>query len=81
MYIKVCKRKVKMPETALVQAKMDARLKAQMEKIVTDLGLDVPTVIRLFFKQTVNRGELPFNLVTTRSEQADPCGEILESAD
>lgn len=43
-----------------MQIRVDDDLKAQAEAVFADIGLDTSSAIRLFLKQTVNEGTLPF---------------------
>lgn len=42
-----------MKATALVQARMDKELKEQAQEILEQLGVDIPSAIRMFFKAVV----------------------------
>jgi addiction module RelB/DinJ family antitoxin len=52
-----------MAQTSLVQVRVDTELKHQAEALFADIGLDISTAVKLFFKQAVSRQELPFPLV------------------
>ena len=43
-----------------VQARIDAKLKAEAEAVFNSIGLKTSEAIRLFFQQSVNSGGLPF---------------------
>jgi addiction module RelB/DinJ family antitoxin len=49
--------------TTVVQARVDASLKKEVEEVLAGLELDLPEAIRIFFRQVANRGTLPFELV------------------
>jgi addiction module RelB/DinJ family antitoxin len=51
-----------MAQTSLVQVRVDSELKRRAEALFTDIGLDISTAVKLFFKQAVSRQELPFPL-------------------
>jgi len=51
-----------MKNTSLVQARIDETLKQEVESLFDDLGLDIPTAIRLFLTQCVKREGLPFDV-------------------
>jgi DNA-damage-inducible protein J len=50
-----------------VTVRVDQKTKETAAKIFDELGLDVSTAVRMFLKQTANRGELPMDL-----RQQDP---------
>lgn len=47
---------------ALIQVRVDQRLKEEASDIFKELGLDLSTAIRAFLKRVVAEGEVPFNL-------------------
>ena len=51
-----------MPNTALVQIKVDTDTKTDVTNIYESLGLDLPTAVRIFFKKSIAVGGLPFEL-------------------
>ena len=51
-----------MAQTSLVQVRVDSELKHQAEALFADIGLDISTAVKLFFKQAVTRQEVPFPL-------------------
>jgi len=51
-----------MANTALVQAKVEPELKAEVEKYLNDFGLDISTAIRIFFKKIVQEEGMPFRI-------------------
>ena len=55
-----------MVNAALVQVKTDAQTKETVSRIYENLGLDLPTAIRIFFKKSIAVGGLPFDLRTER---------------
>jgi len=46
--------------TANIQIRVDQTLKTEAEKLFSDLGLDIPTAVRLFLKQSLINNGLPF---------------------
>ena len=56
-----------MRNTSLVQARIDSTLKQDAENLFKDLGLDIPTAIRLFLAQCVKREGLPFEVSRPQS--------------
>ena len=51
-----------MANAALVQLKVDSEIKEDVSRIYENLGLDLPTAIRIFFKKSIAVGGLPFEL-------------------
>ncbi|MBT3835561.1 type II toxin-antitoxin system RelB/DinJ family antitoxin [Candidatus Peribacteria bacterium] len=45
-----------------IQVRIDEDLKKKAERILKSLGLDVPTAVRVFFKQITIQGGLPFEI-------------------
>jgi len=56
-----------MKNTSIVQARIDDTLKQEVESLFDDLGLDIPTAIRLFLTQCVKREGLPFDVSRPKS--------------
>jgi DNA-damage-inducible protein J len=46
--------------TTNIQVRIDSALKAEAEQLFSDMGLDMPTAVRLFLKQAVINNGLPF---------------------
>ena len=53
-------------EQTTVQARMDKALKEDAEEILNDMGLSVSDGMRLFLRQVVNTGGLPFQPMTKK---------------
>lgn len=53
---------------ANLQIKLDAKLLAQAREVSQDLGFDLQTAIRVFIKQLVRDGRLPFIPDTQKRE-------------
>ncbi|GHV16662.1 ACP phosphodiesterase [Fibrobacterales bacterium] len=49
-------------KTALVQAKVDAEIKASAEEFFKNVGLDITTAIRMFLANVATYRELPFKV-------------------
>lgn len=49
-----------MAQSSLIQVRVDDALKKDAEELFSDLGLDVPTAIRLFLKQALIHKGIPF---------------------
>jgi len=59
---------------ATIQVRVDDALKQRADALFADIGLDTSSAIRLFLKQSVNFGGIPFTL------RADPYNEYILSA-
>ena len=46
--------------TTNIQIRVDSMLKAEAEQLFSDIGLDMPTAVRLFLKQAIINNGLPF---------------------
>ena len=51
-----------MAKTEAIEARVEPKLKAEAERILGELGLDVSDAIRVFYKQVVLRRGLPFEV-------------------
>lgn len=74
-----------MSEQALVQARMDKELRDEVAEIYEQLGLDIPTAIRMFFTRTKMVRGIPFDTtlpekVITKAEAAEKFKKIHEAA-
>lgn len=68
-------------KTTRIQVKIDAKTHDLVEKILEENGLDVPTAIRIFWKQIIHRKGIPFSVrkndVSQKKEQYHcDCDEI-----
>jgi DNA-damage-inducible protein J len=57
-----------MAKTSLLQVRIDTELKREAEKLFAEIGLDTPSAVRLFFKQSVQRRAIPFSLTLEESK-------------
>lgn len=48
--------------TTNIQIRVDKALKASAEQLFSDIGLDMPSAIRLFLKQAVIKNGIPFSI-------------------
>lgn len=53
---------VYMADTGLVQIRLDSKTKKSVAEIYENLGLDLPTAIRIFLKKSIAARGLPFEL-------------------
>ena len=51
-----------MPAKSSVQVRLDEALKKDAEVVFDNLGVDIPTAIRIFFKKVVATRSIPFSL-------------------
>ena len=62
---------------ATVQARVSPELKEEADAVFAAIGLTTAEAIRIFLKQVVNRGGLPFQLVA-KKPNAETLGAMLE---
>ena len=51
-----------MAQTSLIQVRVEESFKNEVDTLFNDLGLDIPTAIRMFLKQAVKCHGLPFEV-------------------
>jgi DNA-damage-inducible protein J len=51
-----------MAQSSMVQIRMSPELKREAERVFAGMGMDIPSAVRLFFTQTINRKKLPFEV-------------------
>jgi addiction module RelB/DinJ family antitoxin len=77
-FVIVCHRNTPiMTMTAIVQTRLDAKIKEAAERILTPLGLTAADATRLFFHQIVLQNDLPIE-ITTRHRSHVPNAETAE---
>jgi DNA-damage-inducible protein J len=54
--------------TSVMQFRVDDELKAQATEICENLGLDLPTALRMFMKRTVMVNGIPFNMTLPQKD-------------
>lgn len=71
-----------MPNSSLIQLRVDEQLKEEVTEIYEQLGLDLPTAIRMFLKKSVSSRGLPFDATLTkrRSEHQEALDVLKEQA-
>jgi DNA-damage-inducible protein J len=52
-----------MPETALVQTRIDPAIKERASEVLGQLGITVSDAVRILLTRTANEGALPFELL------------------
>ena len=52
-----------MPETALVQTRIDPAVKERASEVLSQLGITVSDAVRILLTRTANEGALPFELL------------------
>ena len=50
-----------MADQTMIQVRVDSELKEQAAEVFENLGIDIPTAVRMFFKATVRMQGLPFS--------------------
>ena len=51
-----------MPQTTLIQIRIDEDIKRKADALFADLGFDTPTAIRIFLNQSIRREGMPFEV-------------------
>jgi len=51
-----------MAQTSLLQVRIDPSLKQQAEELFHEIGIDTASAVRMFFKQAIVFGGIPFNI-------------------
>lgn len=60
---------------SLLQIRLDEELKNQAAELFEQLGMDIPTAVRIFFKRALVEKGLPFEVKTTTAKEIeDPMG-------
>lgn len=54
--------------TSVMQIRIDDELKSKAAAVYDDLGLDLPTAIRMFLKRSVAVGGVPFSMTLPKQE-------------
>jgi DNA-damage-inducible protein J len=57
-----------MPANALVQTRIDAKVKSRASAVLGEMGITVSDAVRIFLTRTANEGALPFSLVKNAPE-------------
>jgi DNA-damage-inducible protein J len=66
-----------MAQTSLIQVRVEENLRKEVDSLFVDLGLDTPTAIRIFLKQSLKWRGLPFE-VNQFTPNADTIAAIEE---
>jgi addiction module RelB/DinJ family antitoxin len=67
-----------------IQVRIDAKLKKQADNVLDDIGLDMPTAIRLFLRKVVVSRSIPFELksrITVNGFTEEFEDEVLKAAE
>lgn len=65
-----------MAATALVQAKVEPKLKSEVEKCFKEFGIDTSTAIRMFLKKVAQTRSIPFQIGCEEEESFEPTEEF-----
>lgn len=55
--------------STIIQVRVDQDLKEQAEAIFEDIGIDIPTAVRMFFKAVVRERNIPFSTTSEQQEK------------
>ncbi len=70
-----------MAKNSLIQVRVEEELKREVDQLFDSLGIDTPTAIRIFLKQSIMKQGVPFPLVLSADDFYNSCNmEFLESA-
>jgi DNA-damage-inducible protein J len=64
-----------MRNTALIQARVEPELKNEVDSILSDNGLDIPTAIRIFLAKIRQVGGIPFEIRTYNADTISAMNE------
>jgi DNA-damage-inducible protein J len=64
--------------TKNIQLRLDEDLKKKAERVLEDLGLDMPTALRLFLKKLVRTKSIPFRISTDEDGDSFTATQIQE---
>jgi len=66
--------------TSNVSFRIDSALKAQADKLFSELGMNMTTAFNIFLRQAVREGCIPFN-ITINTPNAETVAALLEAKD
>ena len=69
-----------MANNSLIQIRIDETLKKDAELLFSDIGIDLPTAIRMFLKQAVNNDGIPFPIVRS-VKHTDTDDEMIKASE
>ncbi len=70
-----------MSKTETIRARVDARLKADAEAVLLELGLTASDAIRLFYRQLILRKGLPFDVKLPNAETLQAMQDLDEGTE
>ena len=70
-----------MARTETIRARVDAKLKADAEKVLDQLGLNASEAIRLFYRQVTLRKGLPFDVALPNAATRRAMRDVQEGKD
>ena len=65
----------------VLQVRVDSDLKDQVVSIFREIGIDIPTAVRMFFKAVVRERRIPFELGVGEEKKAQLIGTVTEFPD
>lgn len=57
---------------SVLQIRLEESLKNEVSSLFDQLGIDIPTAVRMFFKRAIVEKGLPFEVKTTLSKTEPP---------
>jgi addiction module RelB/DinJ family antitoxin len=76
----IAKRGVCIMQSAIVQVRVEPTLKQKADALFKSIGLDTATAIRLFFTQSLLKGNIPFEIATNSITPRKDWAEIFSKA-
>jgi len=58
-----------MPKTAVITARVEPEVKAEAEKIFSEMGLTMSQAMNMYLRQVINRRAIPFELRADESKK------------
>lgn len=68
-------------ETVVIQTRIDAKLKKNAESMLSSIGMDMTSAIRLFLTQVVNQKCIPFDLVPNQERYNKETLQVFQEAE
>lgn len=66
--------------TAVLQTRIDAKIKKEADMLFNSLGLDMTTAIQLFLKQSINQQKIPFEIIPPQEQFSEQTLAAIEEA-
>lgn len=67
-YYCISRKGATMPASALIQTRIDPKIKKRAAAVLANVGLTVSDAVRIVLTRTASEGEIPFSLTDTAAE-------------